>query len=117
MFKFEHLEVWKSAIALSDCVYVATRGFPSDERFGLTSQLRRSAVSIAANIAEGTGRGNDGDLLRFLDIAYGSLMETVSHITIAHRQKFLDDPTQRQLYEDCERLAKMINAFKNSLRR
>jgi four helix bundle protein len=117
VFKFEQLDVWKEAVALSDRIYRVTRRFPDDERFGLTSQMRRCAVSIAANIAEGSGRGNDGDLLRFLDISFGSLMELVSHITIGERLSFLDSENYRALYADSERLAKMLNAFKNSIRR
>ena len=83
MFGFEKLEVWQEGIVFADEVYRATRDFPGDERFGLTSQLRRSAVSVAANIAEGSGRGSRKDFTRFVEIAFGSLMETVSHLAIA----------------------------------
>ena len=87
MFRFEKLDVWQLAIDFSDQIYRATREFPSEERFGLTNQLRRAAVSIAANIAEGSGRWSDRDFVRFIEIAYGSLMETVSHLRIAERQQ------------------------------
>ena len=93
MFRFEKLDVWQLAIEFSDQIYIATREFPADERFGLTNQLRRAAVSIAANIAEGSGRSSDRDFVRFIEIAYGSLMETVSHLRIAERQKFLSQPS------------------------
>ena len=93
MFGFERLEVWNLAIDLADQIYASTRSFPTDERFGLTNQLRRAAVSVAANIAEGSGRGSNKDFIRFIQMSFGSLMETASHLTIAQRQGFLDQPT------------------------
>jgi len=86
MFKFEKLDVWQESINLADDVYGITQSFPADERFGLTSQMRRSAVSVSANIAEGSGRGTNRDFVRFVEIAFGSLMETISHLTVAKRQ-------------------------------
>ncbi|MCA9077615.1 MAG: four helix bundle protein [Planctomycetaceae bacterium] len=85
MFRFQKLDVWQRAIRLSNRVYELTKTFPNEERFGLTSQMRRTAVSIAANIAEGSGRVSDRDFARFLEIAYGSLMETLSHAVIAEQ--------------------------------
>jgi four helix bundle protein len=90
MFKFEKLEVWKESIALSREVYRISRNLPADERFGLTSQVRRAAVSIAANIAEGSGRTSRKDFLRFVEMAYGSLMESISHLAIAQQESFID---------------------------
>jgi four helix bundle protein len=78
VFRFEKLEVWQNAIEFAGRVYDFTRPFPADERFGLTSQMRRAAVSISSNIAEGSSRNSDVDFRRFLEIAYGSLMEVVS---------------------------------------
>lgn len=115
-FQFENLDVWKDAIALSDAVYRATRRFPDDERFGLTAQLRRSVVSIAANIAEGRSRSTDRDFQRFIEIATGSLMESVSHLTIAQRQEMLDQDTFQSLYSHCERLGKMLSSLRNTLK-
>jgi four helix bundle protein len=66
MFRFEKLDVWQKAIEYADCVYSMTREFPAEERFGLTSQLRRSAVSVSSNIAEGTGRSSDVEFSRFV---------------------------------------------------
>jgi four helix bundle protein len=71
MFAFEKLEVWHLAVEFCDDVYRFTRTFPSDERFGLTSQLRRAAVSIAANMAEDSGRSSKKEFVRFVEIAYG----------------------------------------------
>ncbi|MDP1797499.1 MAG: four helix bundle protein [Planctomycetaceae bacterium] len=101
MFKFEKLDVWNDSIQFSDSVYRLARSFPSDERFGLTQQMRRSAVSIAANIAEGSSRSSSTDFARFVEIAYGSLMETVSHAAIAQRQNFLLEEDYRDLIRSC----------------
>jgi four helix bundle protein len=114
MFRFEQLDAWQLAIEYSDGIYSATRSFPADERFGLTNQLRRAAVSIAANIAEGSGRFSDKDFVRFIEIAYGSLMETVSHMKIAQRQSFLSEEPALLLYATADRLARMLSGLRNS---
>src|SRR5713226_604436 len=89
MFKFEKLDVWQRAIDFADLVYSKTKSFPSDERFGLTNQMRRAAVSVSSNIAEGSARISDTDFARFVEIATGSLFEVVSEATVAKRQGFL----------------------------
>lgn len=116
MFKFEKLDVWQEAIGYSDAIYRATATFPADERFGLTQQLRRSAVSIAANIAEGSSRSSSTDFARFVEIAYGSLMETVSHLAIAHRQGLVSDQTYKSLYDHAEKIGRMLSSFRQTLR-
>ncbi len=116
MFKFEKLDVWHEAIDFSDRIYRLTRSFPADERFGLTQQMRRSAVSIAANIAEGSSRSSSTDFARFVEIAYGSLMETVSHAAIAKRQTFLPDADYQELYDQAEKLGRMLTGLKKSLK-
>lgn len=116
MFGFEKLEAWQMAVDLANDIYQATGRFPNEERFGLTAQTRRAAVSIAANIAEGRGRGSDRDFSRFLEIAYGSLMEVVSHLTIAHRQNLLANDAYSKLYAQSERLARTLSGLRNSLR-
>ena len=90
MFKFEKLSVWQKSIEYADQIYSLTKSFPQDEQFGLTSQLRRAAVSISSNIAEGSARSSATDFCRFIEIAYGSLMETISQAKIASRQKYVD---------------------------
>jgi four helix bundle protein len=115
MFGFEKLEVWQKAIELSDAVYAFTRSFPVDERFGLTSQLRRSSVSVASNIAEGSGRSSKPDFARFVEIAYGSLMELITQIKIATRQGFLPEPNYQAAYEKSEQIATMLSGLRNSL--
>ena len=115
MFNFEKLEVWQVAVEYADAVYRATRDFPPDERFGLTSQLRRASVSISSNIAEGCGRGSNKDFVRFVQIAYGSLMETISQLSIATKQGFLKETDHSELYRLGERVARMLSRLRASL--
>ena len=91
MLNFEKLETWHEAIAFADLVYKFTRNFPSEERFGLTNQMRRAAVSISSNIAEGSSHSSHSDYARFVEIAAGSLFEVVSQATIGRNQGFLSD--------------------------
>ena len=90
MKDFRQLTVWCRAHGLVLAVYRATKGFPADERFGITSQLRRSSASIPANIAEGCGRTGDAELGRFLQIAAGSASEAEYHLLLAHDLGYLD---------------------------
>ena len=83
MFNFEKLEVWNRSIEFADLIYSLTRSFPDEERFGLTNQMRRAAVSVSSNIAEGSARSSRPDFARFLEMATGSLFEIVSQATIA----------------------------------
>lgn len=116
MFNFERLVVWQKAIEYADFVYKITRDFPADERFGLTSQLRRSAVSISANIAEGSSRSSTADMARFIEIAYGSLLESVTHFEIAKRQNFVSQNSCEEAYRQAETLAKMLSGFRKSIK-
>jgi len=85
MFRFEKFDVWQKSADFASLVYRITAQFPDDERFGLTSQMRRASVSISSNIAEGCSRSTDKDFGRFVEIAYGSLMEVVSQAVIAKK--------------------------------
>ena len=91
MKDFKELNVWKKAHRLTLAVYTLTRGFPKDELYGLTSQIRRAASSIGANIAEGCGRRSDGELTRFLQIARGSSSELEYHLLLARDLHLLDE--------------------------
>ena len=115
MFRFEKLDVWHRSIEFADLIYEATRVFPADERYGLTSQMRRAAVSISSNIADGSGRISDRDFARFLEIAYGSLMEVVSQSRIAQRQGLLDGPSCDEITTKAESLSRMLSGLRNSL--
>jgi len=95
----QNLDVWNRSIEFTVEIYEATKDFPSDERFGLTSQLRRASVSIAANIAEGAGRKSPKDFLRFLSMAQGSASETETELLIGYRLGYMSE----SVYEDPSR--------------
>src|SRR5438477_11906571 len=109
MFLFEKLDVWQEAIDFADLVYSLTRGFPSEERFGLTTQMRRAAVSISSNIAEGSSRVSRQDFARFVEIATGSVFEVVSEATIARRQGYLSVDGYTQIYRAAEKQGRMLS--------
>lgn len=115
MFNFEKLEVWQKAITLTELVYDATRQFPSEERFGLVTQMRRAAVSIPSNIAEGASRGSRADNARFIEIATGSVFELVTQASIAHRQSFLKDQSFQQIYSACDEQSRMLSGLRSHL--
>jgi four helix bundle protein len=115
MFRFEKLAVWQRSIDFASLVYEATRSFPADERFGLTNQMRRAAVSVSSNIAEGSGRVSDIDYARFLEIAYASLMEVVSQAALATRQNFLTHDCYQCVYNEAEELARMLSGLRSTL--
>lgn len=117
MFRFQKLNIWQRASLIASRVYRVTQSFPENERFGLTSQMRRAAVSIAANIAEGSGRASDLEFARFVDIAYGSLMEVLSHSSIACEQGFLSPDVREELFATAEELARMMSGLRNRLLR
>jgi four helix bundle protein len=94
---FKDLKVWAKAHSLTIDVYRATRQFPKEELFGITSQMRRAASSIGANIAEGSGRKSDGELTRSLHIARGSAAELEYHLLLAHDLDLLTDGVHRSL--------------------
>ena len=115
MFRFEKLDVWQKAIDLAHGVYGITARFPREERFGLASQMQRAAVSISSNVAEGTGRSSGKDFAHFIEIAYGSLMEVVSQMQVAHRQAWLTQGERDDMYAQAEELARMLSGLKASL--
>ena len=117
MFRFEKLAVWQKAIELADEVYAVTSTFPNDERFGLTSQLRRAAVSVSSNIAEGSSRSSNADFARFIEIAYGSTMEVVSQLHIAQRQRFLNEDSFHALGIRADEVSRMLSGLRASLLR
>ena len=115
MFNFEKLDVWQKAIDFADLVYAATRHFPAEERFGLTNQMRRAAVSVSSNIAEGCSRISKTDFARFLEIATGSVFELISQAFIARRQDFLKEAAFKSLYAAAEEQSKMLGGLRKSL--
>lgn len=115
MFNFEKLEVWQKAIGFADLVYTLTRTFPDEERFGLTNQMRRAAVSVSSNIAEGSSRMSRADYARFLELATGSVFEVVSQGTLAVRQGYLSAEAQQMLYAAAEEQSKMLSGLRRAL--
>lgn len=115
MFNFEKLETWHKAIQFADLVYRITKSFPDDERFGLTSQMRRAAVSTSSNIAEGTSRHSREDYGRFLEIATGSVFEVVSQSFIGRNQGLLTESDFSALYIAAEEQSRMLSGLRRSL--
>lgn len=116
MFNFEKLEVWRKSIALADLIYGLTKSFPTDERFGLTSQMRRSVVSISSNVAEGSSRSSRTDFRRFIEIATGSAFELSSQSAIACNQGLLTEAAHQQIYRASLEIVRMLSGLHDSLR-
>ena len=115
MFNFEKLDVWQEAIQFADLVYELSGDFPADERFGLTNQMRRAAVSVSSNIAEGSSRVSRTDFSRFVEIATGSVFEVVSQTTIALRRKMITQKNYDKVYAAAEKQSKMLSGLRRSL--
>lgn len=112
---YRDLQVWQEAMALIEEVYVLTTGFPADERFGLTTQLRRASVSVASNIAEGHARYGTRDFLRFIGISAGSLAEVETQLEVASRLGFAEASKVDALPMACDQLGKMLRGLSKSL--
>lgn len=113
---YRDLLVWQKAKALAVAVYRATEYFPKHELYGLTSQIRRSAVSVASNIAEGQGRLNQVEFCHFLGMARGSLLELDTQISIAKELQYLGDNSHKLLDEEVYRVLGLLNRLLASLR-
>lgn len=114
---YRDLDVWQVSMDLAEATHRATRGFPKEELFGLTSQIRRAAGSIPANIAEGYGRESDADFARFLRIAQGSLKELETHLLLSGRLELLRAADQESLLALCERVGRMLFRFTRALQK
>ena len=110
---FRQLIVWQKAMTLVTDIYRATQSFPGDERFGLTSQLRRAAVSVPSNIAEGQGRLTLGEFRQFLGHAKGSLCEVETQLLIAQNLGYI--PAPHSLLDSLHEVARLLNGLLNSL--
>ena len=114
---YRDLKVWQDGMMLMVDCYRFSKEFPKEELFGLTSQLRRAAVSIPANIAEGYGRDSGGSYINFLKPAQGSLKELETHLTFAQRLEFGNFDLAEQLLARCESVGRMLRALIRSLQR
>jgi four helix bundle protein len=112
---YRDLIVWQRAMDLVEEVYTATKEFPKEELYGLTSQLRRAVVSIPSNIAEGQGRNSPKEFVQFLAIAYGSLREAETQILIAERLRYLDSQHVINLMNLAGEVGRLLNGLSKSL--
>lgn len=112
---YRDLIVWKKSMALVTGVYRVTRNFPNDETYGLASQIRRCAISIPSNIAEGYGRNSTSDYIRFLHIATGSLYELQTQTEIAFKLEYLKKADFDELYESSREIERMLSSLSRKL--
>ena len=116
MFRFESLDIWRLAIEYGGKLYDIADSLPQKEIYGLSSQLRRAAVSISNNIAEGSGANTNKDFSNFLDISIKSVLETVNILYFALLRKYISETKQKELYKEAETLIRKKRAFKKTLR-
>lgn len=115
MNNYKELKVWQKAVDLAINIYETTCSFPSEEKYGITSQIRRSSVSIPSNIAEGSGRNTHKDFNNFLSISYGSTCELETQLIIANKAGYLEQNKLEQLTNQIIEIQKMNYALKRSL--
>ena len=108
---YRDLLVWQHAMDFAVLCYSLTRSFPREEMFGLTSQIRRAASSVAANIAEGHGRENSGSFVQFLRVAQGSLKETETHLLLSERVGFLQPDKLALAMKSCDEIGRMLRSL------
>ncbi len=112
---YRDLLVWQRSMDLAEQCYIATKEFPREETYGLTSQIRRCAVSIAANIAEGYGRDSSGAYIQFLKIAQGSVKELETHVILSRRVGILQEKAEMTLVNRTDEVGKMLRALIRSI--
>ena len=111
----KNLEVWKKSMLLVEEIYKMTNQFPEEEKFGLTNQIKRAAISVPSNIAEGSGRNSTKEFKRYLEIALGSLFELQTQIILSNYKEYLTKNKLETMEEQTEELQKMISSFMRSL--
>jgi four helix bundle protein len=115
MRNFRQLEVWSQAIELVTKVYEVTNSFPQNERYGLVSQMNRCAISVPANIAEGSSRKTAVDFARFLEISLGSSFELETYFEIAYRLNFITEPKYEMVKAELSVIQKRINSLREAI--
>jgi len=113
---YRDLVAWQKAMALAESIYKTTQQLPREERYGLVSQMRRAAVSIPSNIAEGEGRGDDGNLLLSLRISYGSLRELETQTLLAQRLRLLKEADTKPVFDQCHEVGRILNGLMKTVR-
>ncbi|MCX2680090.1 four helix bundle protein [Galbibacter sp. EGI 63066] len=116
MHRFKDLEIWKRSRVFCSSIYKLTSKFPKAEKYGLTNQLRRAAVSIPSNIAEGSSRHSNKDFARFIEIAIGSTYEIQTQLLISFDLNFISEEKLRIHSNELEEVIKMISKFKSTLK-
>ncbi|WP_370101012.1 four helix bundle protein [Xanthomarina gelatinilytica] len=116
MHRFEELKIWQKAMNITENCYRTTENFPVEEKYGLTSQLRRSAVSIPSNIAEGAGRNTNGDFMQFLGIANGSSYELLTQLYLSKRLNLITEEKVRPIISEILEVTKMNYSLQQSLK-
>ena len=116
MHNFRELKVWQKAIEFSVEIYTITSSFPTEEKFGLISQLRRSAVSISSNIAEGSSRTSNKEFFHFLSISIGSAYESETQIIIANKLRYVSDLNFQELTKKVTEIQKMLHSFSETIK-
>jgi four helix bundle protein len=114
---YRDLRVWQEAMAVAERAYHLTARFPKEEVYGMTSQIRRAAASIAANIAEGYGRDNSGSFVQFLRMSQGSLKELETHLLLSARVSLVPTADIQLLLQQCDELGKMLRSLIRSIQR
>lgn len=114
---YRELKVWQVAMELAEQCYLVTREFPKEELFGLTSQIRRAAGSIPANIAEGQGRRSTKEFLHHLSIARGSLMEVETHLLLSRRVGMLNPEALERLLRTADEIGRMLSGLQSALKK
>jgi four helix bundle protein len=115
MHNFKELKIWQKSRNLTKEIYLVTKKFPEDERFGLTTQMRRCAISIPSNIAEGSGRGSNREFRRFLNISISSAFELETQLILAFDLAFIKEKDYDRISMDIEEVQKMIYGFRKSI--
>lgn len=115
MHQFKELLIWKKSRLFCSKIYNATANFPSEEKFGITNQLRRASVSIPSNIAEGSSRNSNKDFARFLEIAIGSAYEVETQLLISSDLGFINEEITTELINMLEEITKMTSRFRATL--
>jgi four helix bundle protein len=116
MHRFKELKVWKKSVDLAVHMYILTKSFPSEEKFGIISQLRRSGVSVASNIAEGAGRNTEGEFHHFLGIAEGSANELQTQTIISHQLRYISEKELETVESLVSEIKNMLYSLKKSLK-
>jgi len=115
-YGFEKLRVWQKSRELTKHIYLITKNYPAEEKFGLVSQMRRSAISISSNIAEGSSRKSTKDQSHFYNMAYSSGLELLSQSILSLDLQLINEATYKELRESIEQITKQLNALSKSIK-